>query len=156
MRRHVYGMGGATRTRLLARQRAGLAIHGAAVAALVPAYLYIAPSSRWDDPVLLIVLGALAVVSDRHGVPLPSGVSFDALMALMLLAVALAGPLPALEIILLPWAANLLTGRDRLRPGALADLAGYGWQAISASLLLEAAGVRDVGSLSALGGLIAG
>jgi hypothetical protein len=156
MRRHVFGMGGATRNRLLARQRAGLAIHGAAVAALVPAYLYLAPPSHWDDPVVLLVLGALAVVSDRHGVPLPSGVSFDALMALMLLTVALAGPLPAMEIILLPWAANLLTGRDRLRPGALADLAGYGWQAIAAALLIRAAGVDDPGSIDALGGLIAG
>jgi hypothetical protein len=108
------------------------------VLALVPAYLLLAPSARWDQPLLLAVLFALAVIADRHDVPLPSGISFDATAALALIAVALAGPLPAFAIIFPPIAVNALFGHGQLlRAGNLANLAAYGWYTLTAGLLLQ-------------------
>src|SRR5215207_4338753 len=123
---------------LTAGKRSALALHAVAALALVPAYLLLAPSSRWDQPLLLAVLFVLAVVVIRHDVPLPSGISFDATTALALIAVALAGPLPALAVIFPPIALNGLCGHERLlRAGNLANLAAYGWYTLVVGILLE-------------------
>lgn len=136
----------------------GIKIAGAI--ALIPGYWFVAPASRWDDPVLLAVLGALAVIAHRSEVRLGSGHGFDAKIALMLIAVALVGPLPALEIIVLPWLDTMLVRRDKpsAAPAYLTGpgyLAGYGWQAIAAAVLLRAAGVHDATDPAALGWLLA-
>jgi hypothetical protein len=124
---------------LTGRERAGLATHGLAVLALVPVFLLLAPASRWDQPLLLAVLLALATATIFHDVPLPSGISFDATAALALIAVALVGPLPALAIILLPIPVNAVRGRERLlRAGNLANLAAFGWYTLAGALLLHA------------------
>ena len=83
------------------------------------------------------MLWILAVFADRSDVPLPSGVRFDATIALMLLCVALAGPLPALGIFFVPVLVNAITGHERLlRAGNLANLASNGWQALAAGAVL--------------------
>lgn len=126
--------------RPVSRRRAGLAVHALIIAALVPAYLTLAPPSRWDDPVALIALALLGVVAIRSEAVLPSGIRFEALSALGLIAVALAGPLPALAVTLAPIVVHALTGRERLlRPGNLANLAAYGGYTLAVALLLEAA-----------------
>ena len=143
------------RHRLTARERAGLLLHALAALALIPAYLVVAPPAQWDEPLLLIVLLLLAIVVIRHDVPLPSGISFDATASLALIAVALAGPLPALAVIFPPIAVNALCGRERLvRAGNLANLAAYGWYTLASALLLQAAGA-DLGSPAAIGWLLA-
>jgi hypothetical protein len=59
-------------------------------------------------------------------------------------------------VIVLPWLANVLTGREPpLRAGALANLAGYGWQALAAALLLQLAGTQPAAAPSAFVGLTA-
>jgi hypothetical protein len=127
--------------RVSARQKAGLLVHLIASLALIPGFVLLAPPSSWDDSVLVVVLWTLAVIADRSDVPLPAGVRFDATIALMLLCVALAGPLPAIGVYLAPVVVNALTGHERmLRAGNLANLASGGWQAIAAALLLEGAG----------------
>jgi hypothetical protein len=126
------------RHRLTTRERSGLVVHVCAALALVPAYIALAPPSTWNEPLLLAVLCALAVVAVRHDVPLPSGINFDATAALALIAVALAGPLPALAVIFPPIAVNALSGRERLlRAGNLANLAAYGWYTLAGALLLH-------------------
>ena len=40
------------------------------VAALVPALIWLAPASRWDQPGLLLLLIALAVIADFNEIPL--------------------------------------------------------------------------------------
>jgi HD domain len=137
---------------LTTRERLGLLIHGCAALALVPAYIALAPPSNWDEPGLLAVLCALAIIAIRHDVPLPSGIQFDATAALALIAVALVGPLPALAVMLPPIAVNALLGRERLlRAGNLANLAAYGWYALAGALTLEllapAGGVVAIGLL---------
>jgi hypothetical protein len=132
--------------------RLGLGLHAALVAALVPAYLTLRPAAAWGDSVLLAVLAALAVISLRHCVHLPSGITFDARVALALIAVALVGPLPALVVVFaLPVAVNALSGRERLlRAGNLSNLAAYGWYTFAGAALITAAGIPP-GSVAALG-----
>jgi hypothetical protein len=125
------------------RARLGLALHATASLALVPAYLYLAPPSVWTKPGLLAVLAAMAIIAVRHDVPLPSGIAFDATVALALIAVALVGPLPAFAVIFPPIAVNALSGRERLlRAGNLANLAAYGWYALAGGLVLAAFDAR--------------
>jgi hypothetical protein len=144
-----------TRHRLTARERAGLLLHALAALTLIPAYVLLAPDARWDEPLLLVVLLLLAIVVIRHDVPLPSGISFDATTALALIAVALAGPLPALAVIFPPIAVNAICGRERLvRAGNLANLAAYGWYTLASALLLQAVGA-DLASPAAIGWLLA-
>jgi len=140
---------------LTLRERAGLSVHALAALALVPAYLLAAPASDWSQPLVLAVLLALAVIAVRHDVPLPSGISFDATASLALIAVALAGPLPALAVIFPPIAVNALSGRERLvRAGNLANLAAYGWYTLAGALLLGAV-AADPTAPQALGWLFA-
>jgi HD domain len=144
-----------TRHGLTARERVALAFYAVAALALIPAYLLLSPPSHWDQPVLLAVLFVLAVVVIRHDVPLPSGLNFDATTALALIAVALAGPLPALTVIFPPIAVNALCGRERLlRVGNLANLAGYGWYTLASWLLLQAAAAQPT-ALGSFGWLLA-
>jgi hypothetical protein len=144
-----------TRHRVSARERAVLACLGVAALSLVPAYVLLALEARWDEPLLLAVLCALAIVAIFHDVPLPSGYSFDATTALALIAVALVGPLPALTVIFTPIAVNAMCGRERLvRAGNLANLAAYGWYTLASALLLDAVGAVPAGPV-AFGWLLA-
>jgi hypothetical protein len=119
------------------RRALGLAIHATAVAALVCAFIWLAPPSRWDDPVLLVALVALGVIADFHEVPLPAGIRLDAGIALALIALACLGPLPALVVSLAPVVVGaLVRRRTLLRAGNLANVAAYGWEAVAASLVL--------------------
>ncbi len=123
-----------------------LAIHGVAVAALVPAFIWLAPESRWDRPGLLVLLIVLAVIADFNEIPLARGVRFDAGLPLALIALAWLGPLPALLVDMVPIAvAGLLRGQRIVRPGNLANLAACGWEAVAASVLLAAVGVTALG-----------
>jgi hypothetical protein len=127
---------GVRRTR---RQWTGLSLHAVAAAALVAAFLTFAPDSHWNRLGLVAVIAVLAVIADRSEVPLPTGVAFDATIALVLVAVAIAGPLPALAVFFAPWALDAVTRPERaFRAGALANLALYGWQAIAAAFVLAA------------------
>jgi hypothetical protein len=145
---------------LLPRQRTAVALKTGGAAALIPGYVFVAPPSRWEDPVLLAVLGVLAVIAFRSVVRLPSGVGFDAMDALALLTVALLGPLPALAIIVAPWLDKTFVrgGESSATPWFLTlpgYLGTYGWQAIAAALLLQAAGVHDPTAPAAMGWLLA-
>ena len=109
-----------------------MAIHAALVALLVPVHELTAPVANWREPLVLALLAAMAVVVDRHDVPLPAGIRFDALMAVALIAVAVGGPLPAFAVVLVPMVFNAATGHERLlRAGNLANLAAYGWYTLA-------------------------
>lgn len=123
---------------LRTRRATGLAIHATAVAALLPALIWLAPHSRWDRPGLLLVLLALGVIADFHDVPLPTGIRMDAGIALALIAVACLGPLPALLVDLVPMVVGAFARREPLvRAGNLANVAAYGWEALAAAWVLS-------------------
>src|SRR4051812_40226754 len=97
-----------------ARRSAALVVHGIAVAALLPALLWLAPETSWDRPGLLAALLALAVISDFHDATLKTGIRMDAGMALALIALAVAGPLAAILVDLFPVAVGGLIRREKL------------------------------------------
>lgn len=126
------------------RQASGLLLHACVAAALIPAFIWLAPASQWDRPLILLVLGVLAVIAARHEVPLPSGIRFEATVSLSLIALALAGPLPAASIMYATILANGLSGHERLfRAGNLANVASYGWYVLAGAWALALA--PDVG-----------
>jgi hypothetical protein len=115
--------------------------------ALVPALIWLAPASRWDQPGLLAVLLALAVISDFHEVPLPGGLRFDAGLPLALITLACLGPLPAILVDVVPIAVGGLARREPiLRAGNLGNVSVYGWETIAATSLLAAAGASTLGT----------
>ena len=116
------------------------------VVGLVPALIWLAPASRWDQPGLLVLLIALAVIADFNEIPLARGVRFDAGLPLALITLAWLGPVPAILVDIVPIAvAGLLRGQRIVRPGNLSNLAAYGWEAVAASTLLAAVGVTSLG-----------
>jgi hypothetical protein len=140
--------------RVLPRQWVGLALHAGAIAGLGAAYLTFVPGPRTGHLGLLALIALLAVISVRNEVPLPAGISFDASIALVMLAVVVAGPIPALVVFLAPWLVDALTRpRVAFRAGELANLALYGWQAVAAALVLSAA-PPGASSLTLLGWLL--
>jgi hypothetical protein len=146
-----------TVSKLSSRPRASLAIHAAAIAALLPALAWLVPQSRWDRPALLLVLLALAVIADFNEVPLLNGLRFDAGLPLALITLACLGPLPAILVDLVPIAVGGLARRERIiRAGNLANVAAYGWETVAATTLLSAAGVTALGSAALPWLLLAG
>lgn len=116
-----------------------LAIHAGLAVALIPAVLFWAPSVASPAPLTVAVLLTLAVIADRHDVPLPSGIRFDALLALALISLAVAGPRATLVVVYAPMLVNALTGHERLwRAGNLANLAAYAAYTLAGALALSA------------------
>jgi HD domain len=140
------------------RRRRALAFHTVAALALVPAFALWAPHSRWDDPVLLLALLAIGVISDLNEVRLPTGIRWDATTVIVLVALALAGPLPAiaLSLALLVFGELLHGDRKLIRAGNLANLAAYGWDVFVAAQVLALAGVSEISAQAAPALLAAG
>src|ERR687885_1791012 len=69
-----------------------------AAAALVPAYLVLAPASTWTPGGLLVALGAVALVSYFGGLIVDRSLVLDAGIVAALAAVVFLGPLPAAVI----------------------------------------------------------
>jgi HD domain len=120
--------------------------HTLAGVALVPAFVLWAPPSHWNDPVLLVALLGIGVISDLNEVRLPTGIRWDATTVVVLVALALAGPLPAvvLSVALLLFGELLQRGRKLLRAGNLANFAAYGWDIFVAAQILALAGVTEI------------
>src|SRR3954454_13697263 len=138
-------------------RRAQLAIAanlGPAVTAVV-LFVLLSPPATWDRPVLLAALGAIAAVAFLaearvKTVAAPWALSyFDASIVLALVTLALAGPLPALLVWIVPdTISRVVIRHDRpCSPGhvatvssfALAALAGYGVLQLGAAPSMVAA-----------------
>ena len=121
-----------------ARTRFAMAGNLAPAAAAIALFVLLSPPATWDQPVLLGALIAIAAIAFLAEVRLKiaAGAYFDASIVLALLALAIAGPLPALLVWIVPDAISRFVIRQDhlLSPGlvatvssfALAVLAGYG------------------------------
>jgi hypothetical protein len=136
---------------LAPRQTRALVFHALAVIALVPALALWAPASDWSDPVLLLALLAIGVIADLNEVRLPTGTRWDATTVVVLVAIALAGPMPAiaLSFVLLVFGDVVRRDRKLVRPGNLANLAAYGWDVFVATQVLVLAGVSEISAQAA-------
>ena len=92
---------------------------------LIPAFA-LAPPSHWDQPVLLLALGAIVLVSLSGMVAIKQATFLDAEFVAVLLAVAFAGPLPAACVWLAAEAVYFLFDQHRIE-AHLANIASYGW-----------------------------
>jgi hypothetical protein len=125
---------------LSTRRRFSLVLGLTANAALVPAFLFLAPSSSWTPPILLIAIAALALVGCFNSVQVanrPRSAFLDSEFVAALLAVVLLGPLPGFCV----WAAGELAYLILIpmrREAHLANVASYGWAALVGSLVLDA------------------
>jgi HD domain-containing protein len=111
----------------------------AANAALVAAFVLVAPASDWTPPVLLASLAALGLVGCFNSVKVTirSGTFLDAEFGAALLAVLFLGPLPAMCVWLCGEFAYLLLAYRGLQ-AHLANVASYGWAVVAGGLVLEA------------------
>jgi hypothetical protein len=118
-----------------AKPRLAVVVAAAALAALVPAYLFIAPRSVWTPEDLFVLLLAAGFVSFAAAAPLRRQ-SLDAGSAAALIALVFLGPLPAALVFAAPepgrWFQGLRT------PIFVANVASYGWALLTTSLLLGA------------------
>jgi hypothetical protein len=101
------------------------------------------PPARWAQPELLAALAAIAAVAFFAEVRLKVAAAayFDATIVLALLALALAGPLPALCVWLVPDAiSRLVIRRDRvLSPGMVATISSFALALLAGEALLQLA-----------------
>jgi hypothetical protein len=130
--------------RTVGTRRGALLFLGAATLALVPGFLVLAPDLRLPHPGLVAILFAFGICAYRVDVHLKTKVplKIDGGYALALVALALSGPLAGL-LVLLPWEiASRLIWREHklLTPGALANLASYGWSVLAAGEVLKLGG----------------
>jgi hypothetical protein len=122
----------------LSRTRSATAANLAPAAVAIALFVLLSPPSTWDQPVVLGALAAIATIAFAAEVRLKmaAGAYFDASIILALLALVIAGPLPALLVWVVPDAISRFVIRQdhMLSPGlvatvssfALAILAGYG------------------------------
>src|SRR4051812_3540505 len=141
---HALAAGTTGRT-LLARWVAVLAI-----ATLAPAFVLVPESAHWDDPVLLLTLAAIALVSLWGLLAIKPSVFLDAEFVAVLLALAFLGPLPAACVWLSAEALYIVLSRRPVE-AHVANLASYGWGVIAGALVLELLGVGIITPASGIG-----
>jgi len=131
-----------------ARRRAALALLGVAALSLPAALAVLAPPERLHDPLLFAALVAIALACHTGQVTLKTRVPVrvDGTLAVVLIAVAFWGPVAGLAVYLTWDIAHRLIVREFavFTPGALANLASYGWSAIAAAEVLRLAGVTSL------------
>ncbi|HEY5316439.1 MAG TPA: HD domain-containing phosphohydrolase [Solirubrobacteraceae bacterium] len=137
-----------------------LLLLGVATGGLVPAFYFLAPAPHLHHPGLLAMLFAFGICAYRVDVHFKTKVPFkvDGGYALVLVAVALSGPLAGL-IVFLPWEfASRFIWREHkvFTAGALANLASYGWSALAATEVLKLSGAMTLAPRAATGLFTAG
>jgi HD domain len=90
----------------------------------------------WDEPVLLVTLTAIALLSLWALVAIKPAVFLDAEFVAVLLAVAFLGPLPAAAIWVSAEAVYFVLSRRPVEAHA-ANLASYGWAVLAGDVVLE-------------------
>jgi hypothetical protein len=118
------------------RHRLPLALAAVLVAGLVPAYLLLAPPSRWSPLTLLVTLACLVLINFVAMVTIRANAALNAEFVAVLLAVAFLGALPAACIWIAAEATLFALKRYRIE-ALLANAASYGWATLVGSLVLN-------------------
>jgi hypothetical protein len=130
------------------RRRLAIGIIVSGLLALLPAFLWLAPASHFDQWGLLLGLWGLAGCTVLGEVALKQSVpvQFHALAVIGVVVLLIGGPIPALIAWLVPdLAGRLLLGRYRMwTPGFAANLASYGWCVLAAAGVLALTGANSI------------
>jgi len=123
-----------------ARARIAVALNLVPAGAALALFILLSPPSSWAQPEILGALAAIAVVASLAEVRLKTAAVafFDPSIALALIALAIAGPVPALLIWAIPAAISVLVMRrvPLLSPGVVATLTGYAFALLAAQTVL--------------------
>lgn len=128
----------------------GIALNLVPAAFAVACYAAIGPTTDWGDPAVLVVLAIVAVLASAAEVRLKQGSTsfFDPSIVLAMVALAFAGPLPALVIWAIP--AMISVGVMRrvplLSPGVVVTITGYAFGLLAAYGLLSLADGAALGA----------
>jgi HD domain len=119
------------------RARFGLALVlcALALAAAAPAYLLLAPDSRWEPESLLVLLVILAFASYSAAAAVRGMVTLDASFIVALIALVFLGPVPAACVFALPEISAWLERRRIV--SLLGNTAACLWGVLAAALTLE-------------------
>jgi hypothetical protein len=114
-----------------------------ALAALA-VFVLVSPSSNWDDPVLIAALAAVSAIAYGAEAQLKvgSGAFFGATLVVVVVALAVAGPLPALIVWIVPDLITryVLRREPRFSPGLVATVGSYAVAVLAGAALLKLAG----------------
>jgi HD domain len=130
--------------------RAGLAVVVNLVPAVVALGLFavLRPEASWDQPVLLAALAAMAAIAFLAEVKLKTAAAsyFDASIVLALLALVIAGPLPALLVWAVPDAMSRFVLRQdpRVSPGLVATISSFGLALLAGYAVLQLSGAQSL------------
>jgi hypothetical protein len=106
-----------------------IAINVGCVLAAAALFIVVRPQADWTDPAILAALGGIAAVAFAAELRFKSAVAgyFDASLVLALIALSIAGPLPALCVWVIPDAISRFVIRQdpMLSPGMFATVSGY-------------------------------
>ena len=133
--------------------RIALALAVAGLAALAPAFAFLAPATQWGheaELVALLVFSFYAYVGAAH---LRGTASLDAAFVGALLGVVLLGPLAGALIFVAPELTRL--AHDRRLTSMLANIASFGWATLAAAGVLEALGYGSPAQLETPGAYLA-
>ncbi|MDX6583711.1 MAG: hypothetical protein QOI10_2895 [Solirubrobacterales bacterium] len=128
------------------RERASVAIALNVVPAIVAvaAFVVLSPSSNWDDPVLIAALAGVSAIAygAEARLKVASGAFFGAALVVALVALALAGPLPALLVWIVPDVITrfVLRREPRFSPGLVATVSSFALAVLAGAALLKLAG----------------
>jgi hypothetical protein len=114
-----------------------IALGVAAIAASVPAFLIIAPSSEWGPGVLLAALAGIALFSYFGAVLLNQSMMIDAASVAALAALVLLGPLPAACVWIMTELVAFCVEKVRVT-AFFANIAAYAWAPIAGALVMTA------------------
>jgi hypothetical protein len=133
------------------RRFISLLLGALATAALLPAFPLLAPESSWTPPAVAVALVAMALIGNLNAlVNREVKLQIDSDFTVVLLAVVLLGPLPAV----LTWIASAGFWVALRRPplhGILATVSSFGWAVLAASFVLNAVSPGDPSQLATAG-----
>ena len=119
----------------------GLAFNLISAGAAAATFVLFAPHSRWGQPVMIFAFAAIAAIAflAEARLKVTAAAYFDASFIVALLALAIAGPLPALLVWVLPdLLSRFVLRRDpMLSPGLVATLSSLVLAVLAGALVLE-------------------
>jgi hypothetical protein len=120
-----------------------IAVNLACGVAAIALFVLLGPTADWSDAVTLAALAAIAVVAFAAELRFKSAVAgyFDASLILALIALSIAGPLPALCIWAIPDAISRFVVRQdpMVSPGMVATISGYALAVLAGDAVLQLA-----------------
>jgi HD domain len=125
------------------RATVAVAINLCCLLGAIAAFVLVAPAADWNDPAVLAALALIAVVAFAAELRFKSAIAayFDASLALALIALAIAGPVAAFCVWVVPDLLSRFVLRQdpRLSPGMVATVSGFALAVLGGDAVLRLA-----------------